>query len=113
MPRFRYSATNLQGRKASGELVARDLESAKQELQARGLTAQELTPLEQTAGPPSLGSYDAEQVVATLAEVSDAQLPLADGLRAAAAECRSRRIAAALHRIAADVDSGDTLEHIM
>jgi type II secretory pathway component PulF len=111
MPRFRYSALDSLGQSIQGELVATNVESAQLELSTRGLTCQSLTQVE--VAPMPLASGEAEQIVATLAEVSDSELPLADGLRAAARECINRRIVVALNRIADDIDAGHPLEHIM
>ena len=113
MPKFRYTAADSHGQTVSGELFAADTSSAERQLRSRGLTSIELTPTENVAAPARLTDREAEQVVVALAEVSDSQLPLAAGLRAAAMECSNRRVAAALRHIAADIESGFAVESIM
>jgi len=56
---------------------------------------------------------EAEQVAATLADVSAAGRPLADGLRAAASETAQRKVAAELQWLAAQVESGRSVEQAL
>lgn len=62
---------------------------------------------------PRLSSGQAEQLAAQLAELAGSGRPLADGLRAAADEAASGRLARALRRIARSVDRGRSLEDVL
>jgi len=112
MPIFRYEATQADGQRDSGEVTAADADDARRQLMARGFLAIHVVEpvAEESAGVTPLSTREAEEVVATLAELSNAELPLAEGLRAAAAESVNRRVARALRDIAADVERGFSLE---
>jgi len=56
---------------------------------------------------------EAEAVAATLADVSAAGRPLADGLRAAASETAQRKVAAELQWLASQVESGRSIEQAL
>ncbi len=56
---------------------------------------------------------EAEAVAATLADVSAAGRPLAEGLRAAASETAQRKVAAELQWLAAQVESGRSIEQAL
>jgi type II secretory pathway component PulF len=56
---------------------------------------------------------EAEQLAAQVAQLSAAQLPLASGLRAAADECDSGRLAAAAYWLAEQIDQGRRLEDVL
>ena len=56
---------------------------------------------------------EAGQLAAQVAQLSAAQLPLASGLRAAADECDSGRLAAAAYWLAEQVDQGRRLEDVL
>lgn len=108
MERYRYSATNSAGQTVTGELEARDFQAASQALAAQELTVTSLTPLRVAASP--LSTAESEELAGHVSRVSASQLPLAAGLRAAAAECGSRPIAQALEKLAAQVEQGQSLE---
>jgi general secretion pathway protein F len=61
----------------------------------------------------TLPSRAADSVAQSIADVTAAGLPLAAGLRAAAAEADARPTAAALRRIAAELDRGRPLEQVL
>jgi general secretion pathway protein F len=61
----------------------------------------------------TLPSRAADSLAQSIADVTAAGLPLAAGLRAAAAESDARRTAAALHRIADELDRGRSLEQVL
>ena len=113
MSTFHFTASDAQSRKIHGEVVATDESAARQELMARGLTLIEISAATDIKPPSRLSAREAEQVVVALAEVSRSELPLAAGLRAAAQECTSRRVASALRQIAAQVEQGYALESIL
>ncbi len=60
-----------------------------------------------------LSEREAAELAGRVADLSNAGLPLAPGLRAAAAELPDSRLAAALNRLAASLDRGQTLEQAM
>ncbi|MCY2986560.1 MAG: type II secretion system F family protein [Planctomycetota bacterium] len=60
-----------------------------------------------------LTDSEAEQLAAQVAHLSAAQLPLASGLRAAADECDSGRLAAAAYWLAEQIDLGRRLEDVL
>ncbi len=69
---------------------------------------------EPTSGSPKpLSEREAAELVGRVADLSKAGLPLAPGLRAAAAELPDSRLAAALKRLAASLDHGQTLDQAM
>jgi type IV pilus assembly protein PilC len=60
-----------------------------------------------------LSAATAEVVIERAAQIAAAGMPLPAGLRAAAEEVDSRRVARALLRVAAEIDRGRTLEQIV
>ncbi len=62
---------------------------------------------------PRLSRKQAEQLTGHLAEIGNSSLPLVAGLRAAADECASWRLGAALRQIAASVERGRSLDEVM
>jgi type IV pilus assembly protein PilC len=60
--------------------------------------------------PPNLSPREAETLVRTAAQLAEADLPLADGLRAAAGEASSRRMSGALRHVARAIENGSSLE---
>jgi type II secretory pathway component PulF len=63
--------------------------------------------------PLSLSAREAESLVLSVAQLAGAHLPLAEGLRAAAGEAASRRMSAALRRLAAAIESGRSLDQAL
>ena len=59
---------------------------------------------------PRLSAREAETLVHSVAQLAGADLPLAEGLRAAAGEAASRRMSAALRHVAKSLESGRSLE---
>src|SRR5262245_20176374 len=113
MSTFHFTATDAQGQRIQGEIVAADASAARREVLARGLTLVEILPMPEARPPSRLSPRDVEQVVVALAEVSRSEMPLAAGLRAAAQECTSRRVASALRQIATQIEQGYALEAIL
>jgi general secretion pathway protein F len=117
MSKFRYAAKDDRGNSVGGETEAASAADVERSLREQGLDAITVIP----APPPEtaaesllqLPSAQAEGVLATMAELSTAQLPLAAGLRAAADESVSVRVAHALRTVAQDVEQGFSLEAIM
>ncbi|MEO8494095.1 MAG: type II secretion system F family protein [Planctomycetota bacterium] len=115
MKQFRYIAEDAKGTRHEGELSAVSDEAARQQLGRRGLRVVKLEPASGDDGVPvaKLSRRESEGVVVALAELSNSELPLAEGLRAAAAESVSPRVARALRQIAGDIERGYALESIM
>lgn len=115
MSQFRYIAEDANGARREGELSAPNESAARQQLESEGLLAIELTVASDSsnASVPSLSQKESEEVVIAIAELSNSERPLVEGLRAAADEATGRRIARALRRIAADVEQGYALESVM
>jgi len=58
----------------------------------------------------SISPREAEELVLAIANVAGADLPLAEGLRAAAAEASSRRTSTGLRQVAQAIESGQSLD---
>lgn len=63
--------------------------------------------------PQALNNREAEALLEHVADVATAGLPLAAGLRAAAAESSSRRLTAELRHLAGELDRGRSLEEVL
>jgi type II secretory pathway component PulF len=130
MTTFRYEAKNEQGELVRGELQAENRADAAQRLrdgQLEPLDITEVSPVAKEAveaeaveaeaveavSAQPLTRREAEVVMAHVAQLSGASLPLAAGLRAAASESGNRRVARALRLVAADLDQGHSLEAIL
>lgn len=115
MIRFHYIAEDSQGDRREGELSAGSDEEARRNLLEQALRVIELRSVgdAENTTVPNLSHKEAEDVVITVAELSNSELPLVDGLRAAADEAVSSRVARALRQIAADVEKGYALDSVM
>ncbi len=113
MAKYRYRATDDRGRPTAGELEAADADAARQLLALQGLVVTALEPVAGAAGGARLTSDEAGQLADHLARAGAAQLPLVEGLRAAAAECGNRRIEAALLVMAAQLETGRSLADVV
>ncbi|MEX0820422.1 MAG: type II secretion system F family protein [Pirellulaceae bacterium] len=115
MTRFRYIAEDAQGIRHEGEVSASSDDAVRQQLGEQGLQVVELSPVGDDRGAPvsKLSHRDSEEVVIAIAELSNSELPLVEGLRAAADEAASPRVAKALRQIAADVEQGYALDSVM
>lgn len=65
------------------------------------------------ANYPRLSSAETEQFTTVLAELASAELPLSSGLRAAAQEASSRRLASALKGVAKELEQGRSLTDVL
>jgi len=138
MATFRYSGKSARGENTAGVVDAESLHAALELLLERGLRDVQVTELmaDQVPGEPlpveaevvmgpdekqeptspfaeppvRLSTPDAHELAMQVAQVSVAKVPLAAGLRAAAEETASRRVALALHWIADQTDQGRSLE---
>lgn len=115
MKQFRYIAEDTDGTRHEGELSAASDEAARQQLGEQGLRIVDLTPANDAGKTPApkLSPKESEDVVVAIAELSNSELPLVEGLRAAADEATSSRVAKALRQIAAEVEQGFALESVM
>lgn len=115
MKQFRYIAEDAQGTRREGEVAADSASEARQLLEVQHLRIVELDEMsaEHTESVAKLSNRESEDLVIAVAELSSAELPLSEGLRAAATEAASPRVAKALRRIATDVENGYALESIM
>lgn len=114
MAKFRYQATDVDGRAQTGEVAARDLDDARRQLAEQGLRVVDL--VAEAVVPPAprrLTSADAEEIVAQVAEIGKANIPMSLGLRAAAAESTNRRVKHALEHLANGTDQGQSLEDVL
>ncbi len=113
---FDYKATDHEGRDVAGRLEARDAHHATSQLEQEGLTVLNLSVVEETATAGhrnTLSAEQAEQVVGHVAQLSVAELPLSEGLLAAAQESGDRRVADVLRSIAAKTEQGRSLEDVL
>jgi type IV pilus assembly protein PilC len=118
MPKYHYTAEDTSGRKVEGDIEAVDLTAAGELLAREGFTAAAFVPVEQNVvrladAPVRLGSSDTEEVLAHFAQVGMSLAPLADGLRAAAAEATNRRVASALRYLASEIEQGRKPEDVL
>ena len=112
MPGYRYRGTDGQGEAVSGEVEAASEAEAREMLESRGLTIEACFIASQVA-PAPLSVEESQQVTSRLAQLTNSSLPLASGLRAAADECGSRRIAQTMDEIASRVEAGQPLEEVL
>ncbi len=116
MATYRYTATDTNGKQVAGQVDASSSDRARAELERDGLTVRELSPIDEGAtaeNQVALSPEEAEQVVGHVAQLSAADLPLAEGLHAAAQESDNPRVAAALHSIAEQTLQGHSLEEVL
>jgi len=115
MPQFRFRATDIDGQTHEGQIEARDPEDAARQLSERGWTVEQVDAVESVSAPEltRLTTADAEEIVAQVAEIGKANIPLGIGLRAAAAESTNRRVQRALEHLAHGTDQGKSLEEVL
>jgi general secretion pathway protein F len=112
MTTFRYTARGPDGAPQRGELEAGSFAEAERRLREQGVEPLEVEIVEK-GGNEELSAREAEHVVAQVADLSISEQPLASGLRAAADECSSHRVARALRRIALEVERGTPLDKVL
>lgn len=115
MPTFRYTAVDRQGQQISDELIAETLDLALATLTHRGFTTIDISATgdKSKQGLSRMSSRETEVIVGTLAAVSNTDLPLGEGLRAAADESTSGRVSQALRVLARRADQGQDLQAIV
>lgn len=134
MTTFRYDGTDANGDQQSGQIEAPSADAAKRELEARGIIATRIedSPASDDQTPKevkALSSSESEVVSNQVRDLIAGGLPLAEGLRAAAGEYNdsglfsvitsllpgrnSQRIRRALLAIAAQLESGKSIEECL
>ncbi len=115
MKQLQYTADDSQGTRHEGEVAADSADAARAKLEQEGFQVVVLKEVngDRKETAPKLSDRESEDVVLAVAELSSAELPLAEGLRAAAAESANKRVGRSLRAIAADVEAGYALESIM
>lgn len=110
LQRFRYEAQSPAGRALSGAITAGDLDEARGTLEAMGLRIVELEAQPDTArrAAPLRGS-DFLAFNQQLAQLTDAGLPIEQGLRLIAQDMRSAKLAESVRRVAEDLEQGAPL----
>lgn len=112
MPDYKYTARNDQGEQVAGEVDAATELAARAILESRGLEVEQLSIVSEEIHA-ALSSQESQEVANRLAQLSNSSLPLASGLRAAADECGSRRVAQAMYELASRVENGQSLEEVL
>lgn len=113
MPRYVYTARDSQGRQVPGEVEAAGPDEAVAKLAAQGLQAEPAALREVpawVAARERLSAEEAAELAVQVAQLAEAGLPLAAGLRAMAEECESRRLGAVLEGLASQLEAGNPLE---
>ncbi len=120
MTLFRYTARDQLGSMKAGEIDAESADAARQWLQTQGLVMETFVSdaaADSTAAPrpaaSPLSADEAEQLTHRVSRLSAAQLPLGDGLRAAAAETSSHRLAVMLRELADESDRGRSIDQAL
>jgi type II secretory pathway component PulF len=122
MKKYRYQARDVLGKSVFGELEACGIDEALAQLAAEGLVA-ERSDVRDVSSPDVARSSDrskgrlseeeAAELASRVAELAQAGLPLAPGLRAIAAELGGGRVSRLLVEIADRLDAGESLEDAM
>ena len=113
MAAYRYTAQGQDGRPVQGQLDAASSDEVRRLLAAQGLRLVELIAAESPSQPPPLSTDEAGQLVAHVAQLTGAQLPLAAGLQAVAEETENPRLASVCTWLARQIESGRRLEEAL
>jgi type II secretory pathway component PulF len=85
----------------------------RQWIRAQGWVVLSISTAGLDAGPKSLRVAEAEQVLMQLAELAESNVPIVEGMRAAASAAGSRRFARIYRRVAAGVERGEQLPSVV
>jgi type II secretory pathway component PulF len=109
MPTYQYEGLTAQGRLIKGTLQEQSLESAREQLQQMGLSPRLLEP---AAPSPAgrIGRGDYMLFNQQLASLAKAGVPMEQGLRQLAADVGSRRLKAAIERVADELEAGANID---
>jgi type II secretory pathway component PulF len=115
METYRYKATTPEGEETAGVVEASSFDDAIQQLLDRDLREVQVFLLrpgkaDSQAPPVELSAQEATVLSQQVAQVSEARIPLSEGLRAAAEETAEPRVAIALDWIADQIEQGRSLE---
>ncbi|MBN1852961.1 MAG: type II secretion system F family protein [Pirellulales bacterium] len=118
MAMYRYTAINQEGHRVDGHAEAASVDMARTQLEQDGLEVLEIMqvdPVSSNEGPPKvrLSLDEAQEIAEHVAQMSNARMPLAPGLRAAGDECDSSRLKKVLYFMANELDQGKALEDII
>ena len=108
MSKYSYTAMATDGREMTGRIEAATVDEARRLLEQQGLQVRDVSLAGET-----LNADETEELARSVAQVSAARVPLGLGLRAAADESSSRRVAAALRVLAGRVDEGRSLDEAL
>lgn len=115
MATFQYKARDADGKEVAGEVQAATPDEARSLLQEEGLQVLDLSSAGTGASAEqrSLSATEAEELTGRIAQISAGNLPLVPGLRAAADESPSLRVASALRSVAAQIEQGRSLDDVL
>lgn len=115
--KFRYTATDQQGRQTSGEMEAAGAQDVTARLEAEGLRVDSVEPLapQEAAGgrPESLSGKDFQELSGHISDITQGELPLGPGLMALAEEMPKGRIRSGVISMVRQLDSGADLETVL
>jgi type IV pilus assembly protein PilC len=106
---FVYKAITSDGQRISGSIDARDESDALRRLQSLQMTQIQLGPAGSQPRPKALRGEDFQAFNQQLAQLTQAGLPVEQGLRMIAAEMRGSSMRRTLDLVAAELESGKTL----
>jgi len=107
MPRYRYTATDALGHWVSGEVDAPSPERAVAHLEAEKLRVDRLELVE---GAERVSGQDAADFALHVARLSDAGLPLPEGLRALGGELAVGSMRKVVNAVASELEAGMSLD---
>ena len=107
---FRYEAQTRDGHTLSGQLDADSAEAAQSALSQSGLAVIEIERASRPARARRLGGADFATFNQQLAQLTQAGLPIEEGLRLIAQDMPGRGTAAAVQQVADDIEAGTPLD---
>jgi type II secretory pathway component PulF len=130
MARFHYQATDADGTPTSGEMEAADANQLLSQLDGMGLRVTSIAPIHaETPGPSDgqssaqsraaspgrarLSQADVNRLAQQLKQLSEAELPLAPGLKAFAEELPPGRLRRVLAKMVRRLEKGEELEAVL
>lgn len=116
MATYRYTAEDFQGRPVDGHVEAASVGEARRRLEQRGLRVLEVIEAEGVSSEAPrrpLSVDEAQQFAQSVAQVSNAAIPLSPGLRAAAEESDNPRLAKAFRFLAGQLEEGRSLDDVL
>ncbi|MDP6445596.1 MAG: type II secretion system F family protein [Pirellulaceae bacterium] len=106
MAEFHYTGVNSDGEEVRGAISATTAEGARSRIRELGVEPREILP----GDGRQLSSSDATDLAVAISNAIQADVPLAAGLRAAAAESPSRRLSKVCRRLANELNQGYPLD---